>query len=143
MGATQSFFQKFAAALSLAAIISVAPMDAMGWQWLRSSARCNGGWNRPHRPYHNLCGWQRPYAACHASQAGAALRPNRNETRNIAIKAAVIVAAVAAVGACCYFFGGPSRVFPHFNARVNLGGVPINLGLGAEFTGHNRGGGGR
>ena len=133
MVTTRSLFQKCTAAFFLAAIFSAAPVGAMGERWARPS-----GW---HQPHHHPFGWAkpRPNVACHP-QANAELRSNRNETRDLAIKVAVIATAVAAVGACCHFFGGPSRVFPQCRARVNLpGGVPLDLGFGAEFDVRNRG----
>jgi len=78
-----------------------------------------------------------PYAGHHA-QAGAAARLRQNDTQQLAMRVAILAACAAGVGACWYFLGKPAISYGA-NTRINIAGIPINLGFGAHHDGHGRG----
>jgi len=78
-------------------------------------------------------GW---YAG-HHGQAGAAARPRRDDTRQLAFKVAVLTACAAGVGACCYFFGVPSIAYG-VRIPINIAGIRFDLAFGAQHDPHAR-----
>jgi len=122
----QKFLRTATLTASCAMLAVAVPAEAM----CRGPQTC-----RPCRPTHGAYG-PRGGGLYNETKEQAEQR-RREERKRMLVKAAVIAAFVVGAGACWYFLGKPSVGYSG-RTRVNVAGIPIDLGFGAHHDAPGR-----